>query len=131
LPSFEDVGAQLATVLTDNGANALDYSFRTIAAQTHSRQQLELRHSNNNSRRARRPLAPLKPTTRLHFNGKTMRRRFAIILLLVGAYVWGAMTVYKQIFPYSQVYFLKKKYLDPQVSQLLKYYRYFAGSSRR
>jgi len=27
-----------------------------------------------------------------------MRRRFAIILLLVVTYVWGAMTVYKEIF---------------------------------
>jgi len=60
-----------------------------------------------------------------------MRRRFAIILLLVVTYVWGAMTVYKEIFPYYQLHFLKKKYLDPHVPQLLKYYRYFAGSSRR
>jgi hypothetical protein len=52
-------------------------------------------------------------------------------MLLVITYVWGAMTVYKEIFPYPQVHFLKKKYLDPHVPQLLKYYRYFAGSSRR
>ena len=63
----------------------------------------------------------------------TFRPRFAITLLLVAVvtYFWGAMTVYKQIFPYSQVHFLKKKYLDPQVPRLLKYYRYFAGSAPR
>ena len=63
----------------------------------------------------------------------TFRPRFAITLLLVAvvAYFWGGVTVYKEIFPYPQVHFLKKKYLDPHVPQLLKYYRYFAGSSRR
>jgi lysophospholipase L1-like esterase len=42
------------------------------------------------------------------------RSRFAIILLLavVVSYFWGALTVYKQIFPYPQVLLLKYKYFD-------------------
>ena len=53
-----------------------------------------------------------------------------LLLVAVVAYFWGGMTVYKQIFPYSQVHFLKKKYLDPQVptSQVLQIFRWLIAT---